>query len=112
MRKIKTFMALAVGLSVFWLVSANEAAAETHIKGSLGFSANVPSQYHGSQRTVTIIKDASGQETVIIEEKSPVIITAPRHGKVLRHRSPPRRHYRQARPYHRPGFGPVPRTRP
>ena len=91
MRKFCLFAAAAV-MSLIFPGAAGEASAGMKFKGSAGFSGLSSSTAYGTSKTVIIIKDSSGQETVVVNE-SPLIITDHhRRGPMPRDRHHGKRH--------------------
>ncbi|MDR2302074.1 MAG: hypothetical protein LBF38_08560 [Deltaproteobacteria bacterium] len=98
--KILTIGALALGL--FWLATSGKASADVAVSGSVSYSTQIPTQTYGSQKTVIVVKDVSGNQTVFIEE-SPTIVKT--HKRRPPHRRP-RHGHKDFWPKHRPDHRP------
>ncbi|MDR2387305.1 MAG: hypothetical protein LBE80_06960 [Deltaproteobacteria bacterium] len=103
MKPLKILSLAALALGLFWSVCSGQAAAEVIITGGTSYSTRLPTQSYGGQKTVIVVKDRYGNETVFIEE-SPIIIKKARRP----HRGPgPHRHgHRDFGPHGRPHHGP------
>ena len=104
MKKILTFAIAALAMGAIWLGTAREALADVDYGGSLSFSGRTVGESYGTQKKVTVIRDAYGRETVIIEESPIIVHHRPVHHKKFHHRhgGEPGRH-RQRHPSHGPG---------
>jgi hypothetical protein len=102
MKRISSLAVTVTLASLIFLLTPQQASAEVNINGRFGLSMTNTVQTVTTQKTVIIVKDASGQETVIIEEK-PTVVNNHYYGNRdrFRHHGPPRNRPGHHGPGHR-----------
>ena len=94
MKKIITFAVAAMAMGAIWMGTAREASADVDSGGRLSFSSGTVGDTYVTQKKVTVIRDAAGRETVIVEESPTIVKHRPAHHKKFHNRHGDRHHHR------------------